>query len=406
MHRIADAVRNVWSSLLAAVRRVNFADLVVVLIGLAMSILVRLPLLDFKSADFFNSLRPWYVEIRSMGFSVFATDFTTYNPPYLYLLYVIARFFPGVSNLLATKIPSLITDFICAYFVYKIVALKYPKGSFPIVAAFIFLFTPTVVLNSAFWGQADVLFTAPLIACLYFLMIRKNTLAFIAFGISFAFKLQAVFLAPVLLGLFLRGKVSWWHFLLVLGVLFIAIIPSWIAGRPLIDLIMVYAGQVKQYQLLQMSAPTVYAWMPDEGLTQRFFTTTGVIFTAMLGLIFAFLIYKSPARLTVPLLLKLSLVSMLFVPFFLPKMHDRYFYPADVISIIYAFFFPQYFFVPLVIIISSFFAYHVTLFSVETVPMGFLAVGMFVMLVIVAKDAITDLYSTHSSVDAVPEAVE
>ena len=179
--------------------------------------------------------------IHDMGFSAFGTDFTTYNPPYLYQLYLIARFFPDISNLLAIKIPSLITDFMCAYFVYRIVALKYPAQSFGIFAALAFLFTPTVVLNSAFWGQADVLFTAPLIACLYFLMVRRNTLAFVAFGISLAFKLQAIFLAPLLLGLFLNeGKYPGRHFLLVPLVLFFAIIPSWIAGRPLLDLILIY----------------------------------------------------------------------------------------------------------------------------------------------------------------------
>jgi Gpi18-like mannosyltransferase len=394
-------IGSLWARAWAWIRKVHWIDVLAIVVGLAMAVAVRVPLLAFKSSDFFNSLRPWYILIHDMGFRVFATDFTTYNPPYLYQLYLIARFFPDVSNLLAIKIPSLITDFVCAFFVYKIVALKYPKQAFGVFAAFIFLFTPTVVLNSAFWGQADVLFTAPLLACLYFLMVRKNSLAFICFGISLAFKLQAIFLAPLLFGLFLRGKVSWWHFLWVPFVLFIAIIPAWIAGRPLIDLIMVYAGQVKQYQLLEMSAPTVYTWMPDNGLTQRFFTTTGVIFTGMLGLMFSYSIYKSRASLTVPLLLKLALVSVLFVPFFLPKMHDRYFYPADVLSIIYAFFFPQYFFVPIVIVVSSFFAYHPTLFEVETVPMGVLAVGMFVMLVIVLQDTIMELYKGQPAVEPI-----
>jgi Gpi18-like mannosyltransferase len=397
MRRIA----GIWAEARAQVRKLHWIDVAAVIAGLALAIAVRWPLLPFRSSDFFNSLRPWYATIHSMGFSAFGTNFTTYNPPYLYQLYVIARFFPDLSNVLAIKIPSLVTDFICAYFVYKIVALKYPARSFAMFAAFAFLFAPTVVLNSAFWGQADVLFTAPLIACLYFLMVRRNNLAFIAFGISLAFKLQAIFLMPLLFGLFLRGQASWKHFLWIPLVLFIAIIPSWLAGRPLVDLLLVYAGQVEQYQLLEMSAPTVYAWMPDIGLTQRFFTLTGVVFTSALGFIFALLIYEGQAKLTVPLLLKLALVSVLFVPFFLPKMHDRYFYPADVMSILYAFYFPEYFFVPVVIITASFFAYHPTLFEVETVPMGILAVGMFVMLLIVAKDAIMELFTSGASVDAV-----
>jgi Gpi18-like mannosyltransferase len=330
--------------------------------------------------------------IHSLGFSAFKTDFTTYNPPYLYLLYIIARTFPDMDKVLAIKIPSLITDFICAYFVYLLVKLRYPNKVYPIIAALVFLYTPTVVLNSAFWGQADVLFTAPLLACLYFLMIKKNTLAFIAFGISLSFKLQALFLAPLLVGLLLSREVSWKQFLIIPAILFIAIIPAWIAGRPLPELIGVYVYQTQQYQLLAMTAATVYTWMPDMGLTQKYFTFTGVVFTAALSFLFAILIYKSQAKLTNPFLLKLALVSVLFVPFFLPKMHDRYFFPADVISIIFAFYFPEFFYVPVVIILSSFFAYQSTLFLVIPIPYAFLAAANFVILVILAKDAVLQLF--------------
>lgn len=341
-----------------------------------------------------------------MGFSAFKTNFTTYNPPYLYLLYIIARTFPDIDKVLAIKIPSLITDFICAYFVYLIVRLKYPTKSFAIIAALGFLFTPTVVLNSAFWGQADVLFTAPLLATLFFLMIKKNALAFIAFGISLTFKLQALFLAPLLIGLLLRKEVSWKYFLLIPLMLFIAIIPAWIAGRPLLELLGVYIYQTQQYQLLAMTAATVYTWLPDTGLTQRYFTFTGVVFASALSFIFAILIYKSKAKLTSSLLLKLALVSVLFVPFFLPKMHDRYFFPADVISIIFAFYFPEYFFVPVIIILASFFAYQSTLFNVVPIPYAFLAAANFIVLVIIAKDAVIQLFTNDFETEKIQDEVK
>ncbi len=402
MRALPSVLNRVWNAARAGVPRANYVDALFVLMGLALAVAARVPLLPFKSADFFNSIKPWYTTIRSMGFAAFGTDFSTYNPPYLYELYVIIRIWPDLTNVIAIKIPSLIADFICAYFVYRIAALKYPDRLFPALAAFAFLFAPTVVLNSAFWGQADVLFTAPLVACLYFLMIRKNTLAFLAFGISLAFKLQAIFLAPVLLGLFLRGKVRWWHFLLIPLILSLAIIPAWLAGRPPADLLMIYAGQVEQYQLLTMNAPTVYAWIPDVLLTQHYFTVAGVIFTAMLALVLSVLIYRSAARHTAPLLLKLAMLCVVLIPFFLPKMHERYFYPADVLSILFAFFFPQYFFVPIVMVTASFFAYLPHLFNVETVPLSILAFGVFVVLVLVARDAIAALFVECADTDRWP----
>jgi Gpi18-like mannosyltransferase len=383
-----------------AVARLGLGNVAALVIGLGLAIAIRVPLLPFRSADFYNSLRPWYSAIQHSGFRIFATDFSTYNPPYLYELYLIARFMPDVGNVVAIKIPSLVADFICALFVFRIVDLKYPGRSLPILAAFAFLFAPTVVLNSAFWGQADVLFTAPLLACIYFLMLRRPHLALLAFGISLAFKLQAIFLLPLLVALLLRGQVKWYHFLWVPVVLFAAVVPAWAAGRPIHELILVYAGQVQQFQLLSMEAPTVYTWMPDVGLTQRFFTGAGVVFTAFLAMAFAYVVWRSRAALAVPLLLKLALLSVLIIPFFLPKMHDRYFYPADAISILYAFFFPQYFFVPLVITLASFFAYQPVLFEIETVPMSWLAAGIFAVLALVARDAFAELISAKEGDDA------
>lgn len=406
MKRFADAARSAWDALTRSLRLLTLADLVICIVGLGFAIAIRYLLLDFKSSDFLNSLKPWYVTIREMGFAAFGTDFTTYNPPYLYELYLIARFFPATSNLLAIKIPSLIGDFIGAVFVYAVVKHRYASGPLPLLATFVFLMAPTVVLNSAFWGQADILFTAPLIACLYFLMKRRHSWAMLAFGLALAFKLQAIFLAPLLFGLFLRGHLTWKQLLMVPLVLLAAVVPSALAGRPILDLLGVYIFQAGQYQLLQMSAPTAYAWMPDYGLTQRFFTPAGVVFTAALGFALSILIYESRAAVTDDLLLRLSLLCFLFVPFFLPKMHDRYFYPADVLAIIFAFYYPRYFFVPIVVILASYFAYQPTLFEVEPVPMAFLAGGMFTMLVVVARDALIHLLNPEAARPSSSAAVE
>jgi Gpi18-like mannosyltransferase len=183
-------------------------------------------------------------------------------------------------------------------------------------------------------------------------------------------------------------------------------LPSAVAGRPILDLLGVYIFQAGQYQLLQMSAPTAYAWMPDYGLTQRFFTPGGVVFTAAIGFALSIMVYRTKAPITDDLLLRLSLLCFLLVPFFLPKMHDRYFYPADVLAIVFAFYYPRYFFVPVIVILSSYFAYQPTLFEVEPVPMAFLAGGMFTMLVVVARDALAHLLAPEAPNSAVPAAVE
>jgi Gpi18-like mannosyltransferase len=63
------------------------------------------------------------------------------------------------------------------------------------------------------------------------------------------------------------------------------------------------------------------------------------------------------------MILLMSLVSVALVPFVLPKMHDRYFYPADIFSLLAAFYMPGLWFLPILYQIISSLAYIVFLFN-------------------------------------------
>ncbi len=382
-----------------ALKSIKLFDLVIFLAGIALAIAIRYSLLDFKSVDFIKYTREWYSTIKSGGFSSFHSAFSNYNLPYLYLLYLIARFFPNVSNLIATKLPSIVADFVIAFFAAQIIRIKYPKTIFPFLAALAILFAPTVILNSAFWGQADALYTGALVASVYFLMTRKNVLAILFFGISVSFKAQAIFLSPLLLALFLRKEIPWKYFLLIPLVMILALIPAWIAGRPFLDLLMIYPSQAGQYEQISMHAPSLYSWIPDSGQFYPYFYPTGLVLAAAIGFFFSVFVYKSRARITPPILLELALYSVMLLPFFLPKMHDRYFYPADVLSILFAFYFPGYFYVPVLMSLVSFFSYQPALFGVEPISIGLLALGVLFMLIILGRHIVTQLTSAEPAAE-------
>lgn len=349
-------------------------DTLFVLAGLALAVGIRFALVDFKSLDYFASLKPWYNTIRSGGFAVFSTGFSTYNPPYLYLLYLIARFFPEMRTEVAVKIPSLISDFVCAFFVFMIVRSQLAsRGPLPYLAAVAVLFAPTVVLNSAFWGQADSIFTAGVLACVYFLGIRRPTLGVLAFSIGLAFKLQAVFLLPMLAAMMIRGRIPWKSVFLIPVVLLAAIVPSWLAGRSLAQLLGVYAYQASQFETLTMNAPTVFALVPDTKRVFNLLFTPGVILGLGVVLLWFTVLLRSRRDIEGRLVTEVALVSMLLIPLFLPKMHERYFYPADILAICLAFLDPALFFVPIVVVGVSFFAYQPFLFDREYVPLQALA---------------------------------
>lgn len=366
----------------------------VVLAGLLLTAAVRYSLLDFKSLDFYASLKPWYNTIKSQGFPAFATAFSTYNPPYLYLLYLIARFLPETPIVIAVKLPALVADYICGVFVYLIVQLRFErKPTLPILAAMAMLFAPSIVLNSAFWGQAESLFTAGLLACVYFLMIRRSGPAMLCFGIALAFKLQSIFLVPALLAFGLKGLIRWRYFVVVPAILLLALLPSLVAGRPLGELVGVYAYQATQFEFITMNAPSIYAWLPGTKQVFNLFYVPGVILGTAAAFLLCLMLFRSPRALTAPLVLEIALVTMLIIPFFLPKMHERYFYPADILSIAFAFFYPQLFIIPILVGGVSFLAYQPFLFERDLVALPILTLLLLGVIGVLFHHLMRQLYS-------------
>jgi Gpi18-like mannosyltransferase len=70
-------------------------------------------------------------------------------------------------------------------------------------------------------------------------------------------------------------------------------------------------------------------------------------------------------RLDRPAILLLALISVALTPFVLPNMHDRYFYPADAISIPLAFMMPELWFIPILFQLISGLSYSVYLLSTQ-----------------------------------------
>jgi Gpi18-like mannosyltransferase len=394
--------KNIEPEKMKTPKPINYVDIIIILTGIALAIAIRYSLIDYKSFDFIKDTKGWYNTVKEQGFSAFGHKFSDYNPPYLYLLYLIARIFPDSSAVLATKLPSMIADFVSAWFAYRIVRLKYANASIAILAAFAILFAPTIIINSAFWGQFDALYTCSLLATLYFVFTKKYGPAMLMFGLSVSFKAQAVFLFPFLIALLINKMIPWKYYLLIPLVMMLVLIPAWIAGRPLLDLLLIYPSQTGSYKQLTMNAPSVFSLVPSSGRFYIYFYHAALITAVAAGIFFSILVSKSRIKLTPSILIELALITVLMIPFILPKMHERYFYSADVISIIFAFYFPRYLFVPIIMSLISIFSYLPTLFAIEPLPLSLLALGIFVLIVFLSRDAIIHLFPVSRG-DRTPE---
>ena len=271
-------------------------------------------------------LYPWVEHIRGVGpASAFAEPFGNYSPPSLYLLAAFA----------ALPIPALVAIKSVAFVSVVGLALSVSRlaralGCADAASAALFaLALPTVILNAAL-GQVDGLWTA---CCLMALAagIERRTLAMATWAaLAFAFKAQAAFLAPLMLAIVTRERK--WLALAVPPIVYLATIaPAWAAGWPLSDLLMIYLRQGSAWFI--GNAPNVWAIPAALGHSAAFPLGYALAATAAVAMTAAF----SRRELDSEAVMIAALLGAILLPFLLPKMHERYFFLADVLSLVMAY---------------------------------------------------------------------
>jgi len=303
----------------------------------------------------------WYDHLHQNGWSGLADEgFSNYPPAYLYLLWFSTLFSSWLEPAISIKLIPTFFDLISAAMIFLMARLRYGIiAAFALSAAFFTL--PTVMLNSTGWGQIDSLYTSFLLICVYLLLREKPFWAMLAYGIAFSFKAQAIFLLPFLGLMFLKRKLRWFQFLLFPAVYLAFAIPAVLTVRSWESIIFLYTGQVDQFKNLAKTAPNLYIFLSDQYYQPV--VTIGIAIFLIVMAIWAWNYWRAKITLTHQFILFTALTSLSLMPFLLPKMHDRYFYPADVFSFATMLFIPEMWFVPVLYQVISGFAYIVFLFS-------------------------------------------
>ena len=355
----------------------------------------RWPLLPFISGDMAGGggrgWPHWYAFIlENGGFAALGHDFGLYNMAWLTLLAGVAELAPSLPAVYAIKAISVPFDFALAYFVYRCVALRWPQSrAAPLSAAAATLLAPAVVLNGAMWGQSDAIYTTFLVASLYFLLKRRPAGAFAAFGLALAFKGPAVFFLPLLLWLAAKREVDWLRHGVWAPVAYLAtLLPSWILGRNFYEMLWTYPDQSGQFSDLVKGAANLYQWIPNDLYP---YWPVGAAFTVLAVAAVGILVKRSRAALTPDLLVTLAAFSVLVVPFLLPKMHDRYFFPADALTIVLAFYRPRLWPLPVAVALVSAQSHLLFLLGLEIVPLAWCAAVLLAVLVVLGRQLHRDL---------------
>ncbi|GAA4573150.1 hypothetical protein GCM10023193_66230 [Planotetraspora kaengkrachanensis] len=347
---------------------------------------------DFQSADYIVHLKRWYDYIyHHGGFSAIADGFgshgfSDYNAPYLYLMAALTHL--PIGALTGIKLISVAFDLLLAFFSYRIVKLRHPDSWQPFVAGAVVLFLPTVAMNSALWGQSDSIYTAFALGGVYFLIRDRPWWACAFFGLALAFKLQAVFILPLLLVLALLKRLPWRTLTAVPAVYLALDMPALLLGASPERLLTVYSRQTETYQQLTLNAPSLYQWVTPGAYADVLRTSgillTGVVVIALTAAIVVKRVEPTPLRIVL-----MATTSAILLPFLLPSMHERYFYLADVLTVIAAFYLPRRLWsIPIAVQTSSFLAYlpflGVSLVRGDVVPLEFKLLAALMALALAA----------------------
>ena len=365
-------------------RRERAARFLVLAAVTLLALLLRVRFFPFESCDYHQFLHGWFETIRQNGgLASIGMDLGDYMPPYFYILALLS-YFP-LRDLFLIKLFSCAADIVLAFFVMRLVELKYPRGFAGPEAYAAVLFLPGVFLNSAAWGQCDAIYTACLVACVYEFARGREKSAVAAFSIAFVFKLQAVFLAPFLLLMLLKGKLRARNLLIFPAVYLLAVLPAALMGRDFGNLLTVYFRQAGQYTQISMFLPNLYTFFPED--SPAWVSTAAVFAAGALVLLSLGFLYGRKFRFTQGTVVSLALYFVLLVPYFLPHMHERYFYPADVFAVAFAFYFPEKAYLPVVTGLCSAYAVCHNLFEFHFIDVRILSVLMLLMLIAVAAHA-------------------
>ena len=295
----------------------------------ALAMLARLSFVERSSGDYDIYLASWLEKLAAGSFADgMRADIGEYNVLYQYILFLITRL--SVPPLYAVKAVSFIGD---AALAGAVAALAAREGK-PSMAAFgAMLLLPTAVLNGGMFAQCDSLYAACALWGLALALRGRPARSAVCFALSLAFKLQAVFLLPIVAVLWADRKLRVADAGVFLLTLAAVMLPAVLGGKSPARIIGIYTAQTGLYTGLNYGAANLFGLMLTQGLDV--YAYGGFAMTLALGacVLLVGAGMRRAGHMDEDGYVHLALLLALMIVFLLPRMHERYFYLAGALSV-------------------------------------------------------------------------
>lgn len=331
-------------------------------------ILVNLSLLFIKGhGGDLGYWQDWIKQLSTAGYNNFNGN---YPPVYIHWLYVVGKLYLAMGipldsdNFLKflTQIPVLLSHCALTILIFSLLIRFKAERNFFHGLMLLTVFNPAALVNGPMWGQVDLVpATFAAFAIYLSFSARHCYLAIPIFGLSLLTKFQMIAFAPVFGFLFFRAPLkNILGIVLAIGLGALIFLPSILAGHFVQAFRLAYIDTLGQYPMTTFNAANLWILLtgntsPDgqvlfniqEGtILTKIFTAKyfGMLLFVIIALLVALqgmyrVIKKTRySSIQTPLAQALFAAMVCAVAFFtlLPAMHERYLFPAVVMSLAYA----------------------------------------------------------------------
>jgi Gpi18-like mannosyltransferase len=294
-------------------------------------------------------LNGWMSDIQEVGFFKFYTIDADYSPLFLFFIAIISMI-PGgdmVSingytfhpvHMYLLKSVYFLTDVLSALAIYLILYHILKDKIKSTLGYCIFLILPAQFTNSALWGNCDSVYVCFFLYAIYFLLKRKDYLVWYFFGLALSLKMQSIFLLPFLIYLCLSKRLKFYPIIMAVLAILLSFLPSYCCGASFTQPFSYFSRQVNGYSNVTLGCANFWHFFGVTNMdsSSEPFNKASTWIGLVLITFFCAVIYLRKIKLTDENILYVATFLISIVPYFLPHMHERYFYILDVLVVVYS----------------------------------------------------------------------
>ena len=317
----------------------NHSVLLFYIAATIIGILLHFSAPEFRSGDINVYLGAWWNKIADQGVEGLAVQVGNYNIPYQIIIFLMSRF--DIDPVIAYKLLSSVFDFALAVSAALLVRQICGKENrlAPVITYTLVVCSFNTWLNSAFWAQCDSIYVTFIVLAILFTLKNRHIAAFVMLGVSFAFKLQVIFILPAFLFYYVtEKKISILHFLIIPAVNTVMCLPAVLFGRPFHEIFTVYFDQTQTYHQTYMNFPSIFVFMVkgNNSVMFEYFRIPAILITLLvLGMGLLYVMKKNIRMDDAESFLKIAVWTLFTCLIFMPGMHERYSYLLDILLIVY-----------------------------------------------------------------------